>query len=86
MTLLYCCTQRHKPITNPHYFWLCQGKWQYYNSNHGRFDFHRGHEGKHWYAERERGHVAADDLAKEHAIEFLKVRPKEKPFAMTVAL
>jgi hypothetical protein len=63
-----------------------QGKWQYYNSNDDRFDFYRGHEGQHWYPVPGRGHVAADDLAKEHAIEFLKVRPKEKPFAMTVAL
>jgi len=30
--------------------------------------------------------VSAEDLAKEQAIGFLKNRPKEKPFAMTVAL
>jgi len=30
--------------------------------------------------------VAADDLARDDAIEFLQTRPKDKPFAMTVAL
>jgi hypothetical protein len=62
-----------------------KGKWQYYNSNAGRFDFQRFHEGQHWYPSSS-GKIAADDRAKVDAIEFLRERPKEKPFAMTVAL
>ena len=62
-----------------------KGKWQYYNSNAGRFDFQRFHEGQHWYPSAS-GKIAADERAKVDAIEFLRERPKEKPFAMTVAL
>ena len=43
------------------------------------------HEGQHWYPSSQ-GNIAADDLAKRDALEFLRGRPKEKPFAMTVAL
>jgi hypothetical protein len=52
----------------------------------GRFDYYKALEGKHWFEKFGRGYVTADDLAKEDAIKFLKDRPKEKPFAMTVAL
>jgi len=61
------------------------GKWQYYSNNTGRFSWSSYHEGEHWYPRSGGGLVAAEDVAKEDAIKFLNERPKDKPFAMTVA-
>jgi len=56
------------------------GKWQYYNDNIGLFDFINRFEGHHWYAK-----VSGEDKARDETIKFLNARPKEKPFALTVA-
>mmetsp|Transcript_3487 Transcript_3487/g.6595 ORF Transcript_3487/g.6595 Transcript_3487/m.6595 type:complete len:683 (-) Transcript_3487:80-2128(-) len=60
------------------------GKWQYHNDNEGRFDFSSFFEGKHWFRKKGKD-IAAEDYARDEAIRFLKERPKEKPFAVTVA-
>jgi arylsulfatase len=61
------------------------GKWQYYNDNRNRFDWSRWHEGKHWYTMYGQNLVSADDRACDDAVAFLGQRPKDKPFALSVA-
>jgi len=67
------------------YFVGHTGKWHYYNDNTDRFvDWQVMFEGSHWESKRKHL-ISADDKAKEEAIKFLKCRPKDKSFAMTVA-
>lgn len=70
------------------------GKWQYRNDQgflKNAFNFSRFHEGDHWHTIRDNvtrealRKVHAADLAEEDAITFLRERPKDQPFAMTVA-
>ncbi len=67
------------------------GKWQYYSENDDRFDWRKQFEGHHWYPTNKANpiykgkDVSAEDLARDSAIRFLNERPKDKPFAMTVA-
>jgi len=60
------------------------GKWQYHNTyknqNKGLFDWSRFNEGQHWI-----GSTPASEVSQDQAIEFLRARPKNKPFALTVA-
>eukprot|EP00554_Chaetoceros_debilis_P015659 CAMPEP_0194125152 /NCGR_PEP_ID=MMETSP0150-20130528/59311_1 /TAXON_ID=122233 /ORGANISM="Chaetoceros debilis, Strain MM31A-1" /LENGTH=751 /DNA_ID=CAMNT_0038818947 /DNA_START=128 /DNA_END=2383 /DNA_ORIENTATION=- len=74
-----------KLLQDDGYFVGHVGKWQFYSDNNGRFSWSNYHEGNHFYPMFGRGEVAADDVAKEDAIKFLDERPKDKPFAMTVA-
>ena len=60
------------------------GKWQYHNDNTDRFDWSKFFEGRHWYREKGKD-ISGEDLARDAAIRFLNERPKDKPFAMTVA-
>lgn len=67
------------------------GKWQFRNSksfrkpkNHAFFNWTRFHEGDHWY-KQDGKRVHAADLARYDAIDFLRERPKDRPFALTVA-
>ena len=70
------------------------GKWQYRNDQKflkNAFNWSSFHEGEHWHTLRDKEtreairRVHAADLAKEDAIQFLRERPKDRPFAMTVA-
>mmetsp|Transcript_11751 Transcript_11751/g.23864 ORF Transcript_11751/g.23864 Transcript_11751/m.23864 type:complete len:626 (+) Transcript_11751:268-2145(+) len=57
------------------------GKWQYYNSGpHKLFDYSNFFEGRHWY-----GKLTGSEKAVDHTKIFLSERPKDKPFALTVA-
>ena len=61
------------------------GKWQYHNADMGkRFDWQDLFEGRHWYG-RNGKMIAGEDLARDRSIAFLNERPKDKPFALTVA-
>jgi len=60
------------------------GKWQYFSDNRNRFDWSRWHEGQHWYKIGKKT-ISADDRACNDAIAFLRQRPKDKPFALSVA-
>ena len=60
------------------------GKWQYFSDTTGLFDFQRMFEGRH-HVEVNFKPVAAEDHARDEAIKFLNRRPKDKPFAVTVA-
>ena len=62
------------------------GKWQYWDMNYldNLFNWSSFHEGKHWY-KKGRETIHAADLARNDALKFLEERPKDKPFALTVA-
>ena len=61
------------------------GKWQYHNQDvEARFNWTDLFEGDHWY-ERDGKDISGEDLARDRAIAFLNERPKDVPFAMTVA-
>jgi len=60
------------------------GKWQYRSDNTNRFDWSSFHEGSHVY-KIDNKVVHASDRAANDAIQFLQEKPKDKPWAMTVA-
>ena len=61
------------------------GKWQYRNKKMGSlFNFSSHHEGQHWYTVGGKK-VHANDRARDDTITFLRVRPKDQNFAVTVA-
>jgi len=62
------------------------GKWQFQNHDaEQRFDWHSIFDKpNHWF-QRDGQRISAEDMAREDAIRFLQQRPKDKPFAMTVA-
>jgi hypothetical protein len=60
------------------------GKWQYHSDQKGRFDWSSYFEGKHVFRKQGKD-IAAEDFAKNETIRFLNERPKDKPFAVTVA-
>ena len=60
------------------------GKWQYHSNNDDRFDWSSYFEGKHWFRKKGKD-IAAEDHARNETIRFLNERPKDKPFAVTVA-
>lgn len=74
-----------KILQNNGYFVGHIGKWQYYSDNKNRFDWSRYHEGQHFYRMYGNKYVSADDRACDDAVAFLKQRPKDKPFALSVA-
>ena len=62
------------------------GKWQYYDMNNlaNRYNYVKEFEGSHW--ERFEGKkMLASDRAAYETIKFFKTRPKDQPFAVTVA-
>jgi hypothetical protein len=60
------------------------GKWHYHSNNDNRFDWSSYFEGKHWFRKQGKD-IAAEDHARNETIRFLNERPKDKPFAVTVA-
>ncbi len=63
------------------------GKWQYRNysfvsDNH---DYTSLYEGTHWVQKRGEAKIAATDACRNDSISFLRNRPKDRPFALTVA-
>jgi len=61
------------------------GKWHNGPFPGKEFDFGRTYHGKHWYkmADGSKKHVT--ERNEEDALEFLKTRPKDQPFCLTVA-
>ena len=78
--------QKHKE-----YFVGHIGKWQFQNTDPSLddiFNFTSIHEGMHWYkikSESSETKISAADRAQNDTFEFLNKRPKDKPFALTVA-
>ena len=71
-------------LKNDGYFVGHVGKWQYHSDNVGRFQWQNYFEGRHKFIVKKK-EIAAEDLASQKAKLFLNDRPKDKPFAMTVA-
>lgn len=63
------------------------GKWHLWDFPSKNYDFSREYEGSHWYPSEERpeGRVHVTKKNEEDALEFLRSRPKDKPFCLTVA-
>lgn len=70
------------------------GKWQYRNDQkflQNAYNWSSFHEGEHWVTLRDKTtrqaikRVHTADLARDDAIQFLRERPKDRPFAVTVA-
>ena len=62
------------------------GKWQYWDPNTQRlFDWFKPFEGHHWERGSSGTKIHASDLARDYAIKFLHERPKDQPFALSVA-
>ena len=64
------------------------GKWQYHNPGNwveNHYNWTRLHEGQHWYTLQNKTKIHATDRSLADAKDFLNERPKDKPFALTVA-
>ena len=65
------------------------GKWQYYVGNFSEyFQWHAQFEGRHWEENFRQGTkdlIHATDLTKMYVFDFFNDRPKDKPFALSVA-
>jgi len=64
------------------------GKWQYHNQQQGhslRFNYTKIFEGHHWYPQFHSNDISASDKSVKATLEFLEKRPKDRPFALTVA-
>ncbi len=61
------------------------GKWHNGKFPANEYDFGREYAGKHWYDLPDGRHVHVTQRNEEDALEFLKSRPTDKPFCLTVA-
>jgi len=61
------------------------GKWHNGKFPAGRFDFGRAYDGRHWLMQPDGSQVHVTRKNQDDALEFLKGRPKDKPFCLTVA-
>lgn len=61
------------------------GKWHNHPDPVGKFDFGRFYDGKHWYPDDKGGKIHAITRNENDAMEFLRSRPKDKPFYLNVA-
>jgi arylsulfatase len=61
------------------------GKWHNGKFPAERFDFGRSYMGKHWMTEADGSKIHVTQKNEKDALEFLKTRPAEKPFCLTVA-
>jgi arylsulfatase A-like enzyme len=61
------------------------GKWHNGAFPKDRYDFGRSYSGKHWIERKGMPPVHVTQLNETDAMEFLQKRPKDKPFALTVA-
>ena len=61
------------------------GKWHNRPDPDGKFDFGRFYNGKHWYPTPDGGRIHSITRNENDAMEFLRGRPKDKPFYLNVA-
>jgi arylsulfatase len=61
------------------------GKWHNRPDPVGKFDFGRFYNGKHWYPAPGGGRIHTTTRNENDAMEFLRSRPKDKPFYLNVA-
>jgi len=61
------------------------GKWHNRPFPQDKFDFATVYHGRHWYPDGEGGKIHVTKRNERDALEFLKTRPKGKPFYLTVS-
>ena len=61
------------------------GKWHNGKFPAGQFDFGRSYSGTHWMKEPDGSLIHVTKKNERDAMEFLKTRPKDKPFCLTLA-
>ncbi len=61
------------------------GKWHNGDIPDDKFDFSRTYHGRHWYPDGKGGKIHVTQRNENDALEFLRQRPKNQPFALTVA-
>lgn len=67
-------------------FWVGHvGKWHNGKFPAEQYDFGRSYAGKHWMKEPDGSQIHVTQKNERDAMEFLKSRPKDKPFCLTVA-
>jgi len=66
-------------------YWLGHvGKWHNRPFPEGEYDFSTVYHGRHWYDTEEYGRIHVTDRNERDAMRFLRERPADKPFALTV--
>ncbi len=61
------------------------GKWHNGNFPKEQFDFGRSYSGKHWMKEPDGSEIHVTQKNENDALEFLRSRPNDKPFCLTLA-
>jgi arylsulfatase len=61
------------------------GKWHNRPDPVGKFDFGRFYNGKHWYPTPDGGKIHSTTRNENDAMDFLRDRPKDKPFYLNIA-
>ena len=61
------------------------GKWHNGEFPAERFDFGRSYHGKHWFRQPDGAHIHVTQRNENDALDFLRTRPNEKPFCLTLA-
>ena len=61
------------------------GKWHNGKVPAGKFDFCRSYFGRHWYPGKDGKKIHVTQRNEKDALEFLRTRPKNKPFCLTLA-
>ena len=61
------------------------GKWHNGGLPKGKFDFAVAYHGRHWYDTEEYGRIHVTKRNEKDALKFLKNRPKDQPFYLTVS-
>ena len=61
------------------------GKWHNSKFPTDKFDFGRSYKGSHWLKTKDKKNIHVTKKNEIDALDFLKTRPKEKPFCLTVA-
>lgn len=61
------------------------GKWHNGRMPSEQFDFARAYHGRHWYPDGEGGRIHVTERNEADALEFLRQRPADAPFCLTVA-
>jgi len=67
-------------------YWLGHvGKWHAGKFPAEKFDFGRAYHGRHWYKQKDGTKIHVTQRNENDAMEFLKERPKDKPFCLNVS-
>lgn len=61
------------------------GKWHNGKFPAEEFDYAKSYSGKHWYDDGKGGQIHVTKRNEKDALDFLRKRPKEKPFCLTLA-